>query len=615
MKSIIAIVALAAALLMLPAFLSLDGIMSEDSYRNADWLSTRLFDAWSYHSLHDFHEPPLWCPYVGGGYPNWQHPTDGTFSPFILTVALLGPVIGVKVNLLILIFLGGLGVFFLAHDIFGFHRWASLFAACSFMVGGWLPSMMLVGFYNLAFYFLIPLIVYFTLRAHVQLRWVVPAGLLLAIFIMQGVSGIYALSIFLSVLTLPGLFRRWQGGWRISGKPLAALVLILAIAAGAAAVKVIGMYELIERGRYVHGDGREGEQPAYPKARDFFYTDAVHFLNAAITHVPRQARYNEHGRPFTDEYAFLGLPWLTVLLFVFGAVLAWRRIWPLTIAGVFFLWLCFGPHGPVDLYRYVIWPVRPLREISQFYKYFNFFIYFVVTLVAAGAVDWMMRKAGDDRRGQVVVILCILTLVPFVLWHGALFGDLFKYSMPALDRSDNFHQVQASHDPLIGEGETIHREGVRPERLIEYYNLARNIGTIDWYADIYLPENAIPQFFITPEDEPRENPSYRGEVFFEEESNRVESYSFTANSQRAEVRVIQPGWLIFNQNYDAGWRRQGGEVGSRAGLLAVYLPRVGKTEVVLQYRPQLFYYGAGISLLTLLLVGIAWWLIRRQTVR
>jgi len=612
MKWPLAILAALAIVFMLPSFFVFNGLMSDDAFRMADWLSIRFFDAFFHTSVHQFGEFPFWCPYVGGGYPTFQHPSDGSFSPFILPVLFFGPVIGVKINLLILLFLGGLGVFLLGRDICGFGKWPALFSACAFMTAGWLPSMLLVGFYNLAMYMLVPLIVYFVLRAFRQIRFAIPAGVLFAVFSLQGVSGIYALGMFIGFLTLLHSFSWRDRRPRFRFKPAIALGIVLVVLLGVGAVKTLSVRELVGRGFYSHDMENAPDRYSYLDAVDFFYRSPMHFLESAVTHVSIEAEYdNQSAEPTSDEYSFLGLPWIAVLLFPFGAWFARKRLWALLLTGLIFLLLCFGPYFPIDFYSLLIWPLRPLRRISQFYKYFNFYIYFVLVLSVGGALHWLREKRQNDKTAVILTVFTFLLLGQSVIYNAPLFGELFKKPVPQLEQAESFYQVRTTHDPLNGHGFTLYREIVRPEQLTEYYNLSRNVGTIDWYADIYLPENAVPRFFVSPEGQAIDNADYRGEAWFTDDKNHVVSLSFTANSQRATVNAAHDGLLIFNQNYDPAWTSDSGAVENHEGHLAVRVS-AGTQEVIACYRPAIFFRGLAISLLSLVSCAVAWVLLTRR---
>ena len=168
----VAVVAAVAVAYAVPMFLQPLGIQGADPYRNNDWLSILALARWLHVALHDFGQFPLWCTHLGGGYPTVQHPSDLSLTPLALPVVLFGEVVGIKIDLAVLVFLGGLGMLLLARESLGLGPWGATFSAVAFQASGWLPSMMLVGFFNLAVYQLIPLILYFLIMKSVgKLSW------------------------------------------------------------------------------------------------------------------------------------------------------------------------------------------------------------------------------------------------------------------------------------------------------------------------------------------------------------------------------------------------------------------------------------------------------------
>jgi hypothetical protein len=617
----IAVIALVALGFGIPMVLEPAGIQGGDAYRNNDWLSILVFRQWLHHSVHELGQFPLWCPFLGGGYPTVQHPSDGSLTPLAIPVLLFGDVAGVKIDLVLLVFLGGLGVYLTARDHLGLSPRGALFSAVAFQAAGWLPSMLLVGFYNLALYQLIPLIVYFAVRAHGQLRFAIPAGVLFGFFAHVGAMGSAVLGLFLAVLTLACSVRRRRGRAPVTWRPSAALGLTVLIALGVAAVKLVGVADLRERGFYMHGWAADAmppsaepwnepppDSPVDYRSKDWsdsFYTSGAHFLAASVSHVPLEPATDAQGESLNDEYAFLGIPWTAALLFLPGLVLTWRRSLPFAIAGGTLLVLCFGPYSPLDLYRLVVWSMPPLRDISQFYKYGNFFVLLVITLASGGVFDAL----GDRRWVSPVSAVALASLLPFLAVHGTLTAERFRYPAPELPAADTFHQVRTAFNPLGDSDPFLYRELTRPLTLTEYHNVGRGVGTVDWYADIYLPENAIPATLISPTDGSQApNPHYRGEAWLDDGGGEVLQIFIRANSVDVVLDLDRPATLVVNQNHDPRWRSDAGAVEAQAGLLAVALDQPGRQVVQLRFVPRDIHAGIAISATTLLLCGVAWWL-------
>lgn len=592
-------------------FLNPDGIQSEDDFRNLDWLSTRLFDAFLHKSVNEFGQFPFWCPYFGGGYPVYQHPSSGSLTPLAPAVIVFGEIYGVKINLLCLLFLGGLGVFLLARNILKISNLAALFSALSYLVSGWFPSMMLVGFYNLAIYHLIPLILYFFVRSFSDRRHLIPAASLFAFFAWLATWGTVILAIFCVLLSIGYSFSRRDRSWRFTARPLTSLVLLGALTLIFVGPRLYEIHKLKSEGTYPHASVFLEKPYNTQDTWERFYQGPRHFLEGALGHVSRKARYDQNHLPLTSEYAFLGIPWSAFALFFFSVLVLRRRYLPWLAAGFIFTWLCFGPNSPVDLYKLTIWQAPFLRGIGDFFKYANYFILLTIVLPAGAALPHLLSRLKTKAAQGIAIGLIFSSLAPFAILHFLLFADLFKLDLPQRPYSKDFYQVKWQLRPRHPELEGLdYRELMRPAQFNSYYNLKRNIGTIDWYADIYLPENAIPKFVGDEHGQYARNPDYQGEAFFiGPGNNRVKELIIKANTIHAKVQLTEPARLVINQNHHPDWRAWPGEAESHRGLLSVVLEKPGSYEVVFRFQPRRFQVCLIFMAFSVLLSWLFWfWL-------
>ncbi len=182
----------------LPMFLHADGFLSGDAYRDNDWLTDRFFDLAARQTILQEGAFPMRSHLIGGGYPTLGQPFDGSWAPTLFAVLLLGPVWGVKLNLLLLLGLGVWGTWRLARDWLGLEPRPAAFAAAAFAVSGWLPSMMLVGFYPQALYMAAPGTLALFLAPR-RPRDRILAGALLFLLLQQGGNAFVATAGFLVV--------------------------------------------------------------------------------------------------------------------------------------------------------------------------------------------------------------------------------------------------------------------------------------------------------------------------------------------------------------------------------------------------------------------------------
>ena len=176
------------------------GIASGDEFRNNDWLNCRSFDVLTRQALFEHGQFPLRSHLVGGGFPTIAHPSDGSWAPTILAVLLFGDVLGVKINLLFFLLIGAWGVRRLAGSWLQLDEDAALFCALLFALSGWLPSMLLVGFYNQVFFFLCPAILALLLESKGRPDRLLWAGFLYFVVLQQGGHAYPAIGYFLAVV-------------------------------------------------------------------------------------------------------------------------------------------------------------------------------------------------------------------------------------------------------------------------------------------------------------------------------------------------------------------------------------------------------------------------------
>jgi len=210
-------------------FANPEGFVSGDSWRDNDWLNTRAFDLLASEALLEEGEFPLRSPYVGGGFPTLAHPSDGSWAPTLIPILVFGNVLGTKLLVLLFLFLGALGVYLLGRDQLQLRPESAGLAAVLMLVSGWLPSMLLVGFWNQVFYWLVPLVAWCLWRQKPKRHHLLVAAGLLFLALQQGGHAFSATVFFLAAAGwIRGAARTSQ--LRIGAASALALLLSLALA-------------------------------------------------------------------------------------------------------------------------------------------------------------------------------------------------------------------------------------------------------------------------------------------------------------------------------------------------------------------------------------------------
>ena len=484
----------------LPMFSVPDGIASGDLFRDNDWLNCRSFDLMTRQSLLEQGQFPLRSHLVGGGFPTIAHPSDGSWAPTLPAVLLLGDVLGVKVNVVLALLLGCWGVFGLARRFLGLGHGSSLYAALLFGFAGWLPSMLLVGFYNQLFYMALPGALLLLLTARARPHRLLLSGFLFFVVLQQGGVGFPCQVFFAAVLCwlvaaedaaadepawlrlgppllllllllgtlalarhhgplLAGggvvaaaaavaLVPRLRGHVRALGPWALRLGLVLVVASALGAGRLAGLHYLDNHGvRYQHTDVcKDAERD---RVHECFYRDVGDLFTGLTQRAPASTEYRSaQGRkvePKSNEYSWLGLTLPPLLLALAGVLLAGPRTALVALCGLFFLAVCLGWTLPLDAHRWLTTGLPGLASVGQPIKYYNFFLLLPLVLLAGAGLHGLTGALGRSRWPAASSVLWVVTFAllgwPFVQNRAAL-GELFRLPVKAAPVQPFHQQLQ-----------------------------------------------------------------------------------------------------------------------------------------------------------------------------
>ncbi|MFC2061739.1 hypothetical protein ACFLUV_04435 [Elusimicrobiota bacterium] len=160
-------------------------------------------------------------------------------------------------------------------------------------------------------------------------------------------------------------------------------------------------------------------------------------------------------------------------------------------------------------------------------------------------------------------------------------------------------------------GVNIEETRLRSKNSLGYYNFLRGIGTIDWYADkLNLPTSVQPRYliyadkdkiehtgYVLEEDTIVSNKNYKGEVYIINGEGEIQDYQVEPNKLKILVNMKSTLTIIINQNYDADWVSDAGDVVNHGNLIAVNLKDKGLKWITLTYRPKKFFFCLLFSLI------------------
>jgi len=595
----------------LPLLLRPGALAGPDTFRTFDWLETAKLDAFSRHALLSRGALPHWNPLLQGGFPQLCHPSDSSLSPLILPTLLFGEAAGMKLNVVLALALGALGVTLLGRDRLGLDPLLAAFAGCAYAVAGWVPSRVAVGYYESTLYAAFPLAVWLFLSSRGHPWRLLGATAMLALAAMHIHLGLPMLMLALVLLCLLEMARGALPAcflWRL---PLAC-----AGAAGLAAVKLIPMVS------YLQGLGFRRTENYL--TFDAFYASMADLGAKLVNVVPAVGQYDAAGMTSRGDFGFVGLGLPLALLAGAAMVLYWalprgQRV----VAGLalLFVWLCFGFNAPLDLFR-ALWSLPLFHSMRGALRYFSFGLVWFGCLLAAGGLQLLARRIpGPRARAAVVAALALVSLA----WPGARSAARYWSSFdgtivqPRRARG-GFYQVAINprDRSLHMGGDTSYDHG----NLLIYASLKAGLGTV--YMPEDLPSSPAARGLTTYDVHTRlyfPSPRYLGEARCATHRCQAKVVEVGPNHIRARASFERADTLLLNFNGGTGWEvAHDSTKGWQApkvsgGLLAVRFGGRGPAEVVLTRGPaEELWWGLAVTLAALAL-ALALTLLRARRIR
>ena len=527
---------------------------------NDDWTQIFAFAAFLRDSLLDG-ELPVRSPWLGGGFPILGHPEYPVLSPFTPLVLLVGPILGVKLIVLVVLAAGAVGTFLYCRDTLGTAPESAAMASSLLIASGWTTAILESGNYPQIHYFWLPLMAWLLARPG---GWRVDGSLAFACLI-----GATALTDgHLNTVILFGLVAVLVLAQSRRFAPR--LLLFLGLTAALAAFKLLPTFALLRLEDRAIEDYAGGLQVGAFAAADF--------VGLAC-------------RP--DGFALGPLPWLVAGV----ALLNWRRALPLLVLGGLGFWLALGPKAPVDLF-WLITRLPVLGSIDAPTKYLVFSVGFAVIALAALGVD----RAAVRFRPALAVAATLGAVVPLLAtaWP----------TLTALFTEPDVPRVRRPYEPLITDAfDTGAWAGPRDRRPDLYAYYQKGIPLVRWEDNFRLPTGQRPAWTLSLAGELAPAPGYLGAAWTAE--GPLQAPEWTANSVTVALSPATDGRLVtpvtINQNGSMNWRcavNGGRDAGVQRpegpdALLAVTAP-VDATLLRCEYQSPDFRLGAWISALTAL---------------
>ena len=578
-----------------------------------DWDQHLFYHAVPRRAILSYHQLPLWNPYYCGGTAMLANPQTRALSPALLVHLVLGTVRGIKVDIWLHYAVGLLGVYVAGRSL-AMCRLGACLASFIFMFSSAYALHLTVGHTWILPAALIPWVLLSLAKSYRDRRYAIATGALLALIFLDG--GHYVLPITALFVTAGALLYAVPGNVRRSA---AVLVLVSLFALGFSAIKLLPSVE------FLRTYPRQGEAGSGASLMSLYHMtlNPDQRLETIDRYSPQADFFSGMANGLSENGMYLG--WLGLALALVGLVTTAKRHWRPTLCLVLALWLYFGIHAPISLWRVV----HRLPVFSQMGPVTRFRFLVLICLAFFAGVGltrlqgWLHRVCR--RRIVPQAILMVIVVGVFVDLASTARPILASaFAIPALAGSEKgaspapaqpgFRQIDRlpCYDPGGFTANTSWYEHVGAHAVptqttfsAMYPAFLRNQGTVRAYEPVP----------VVPYARPFDHRDYRGEVYLWPPVGQAEFVYWSPNRLIIEVRAERDTRLMVNQNFAPGWHVSGDrtrKVLPSEGLLSLPITPWDR-RVELYYRPASFVIGAAFTGMTSLIAAawLAWTPIRR----
>jgi hypothetical protein len=514
-----------------------------------------------------YHQFPFWNPWASGGVPFLAYPISSFLSPaFMLTVA-FGPVVGPKLRILLVLWVGLCGGYLLGRR-FAPGRFAPFLCAFVYMFSSWYPLYMSHWHDEFIPFAYLPWLLLFYEKGLDDMRWCAGGGPVLALMIFEG--GIYPVPYALLFLSLYALL---EAVIRKRLLPIGVFLITVILGLALSGVKLLPMTEFLSR-----------------NPRPTFWKEPVLSWLA----LPRMFL----GRDQISETNFTGawLGWweygayvgvLPVLLAVSAPFLARKRALPVGIMALLFFSLMFGDYGVMSPWHWI--HRLPMFASLHDPVRFRVVLIFCLALMSAMAVsrleEWVRVFHGEWPWALTMAlgIATVAVVTDLTVVSAPIYTSVSTSAPLEPKRSGPFHQVRLPKEE---------QQGPR-----SFLCFLQNEGLINNYDGFDLPLVAV---------RAHNEPGYTGEAWFAQGMGTINTLVWSPNRLGYTVELTGADILVVNQRYDPGWKADDGRlVFSRGGIIALSVGPADK-KINLRYVPPFFYPGCVLSVLGALAAFVVW---------
>jgi hypothetical protein len=528
-------------------------------------------------SMLRYHEFPSWNPFACGGFPAWGYVEADTIvvSPFLPAYVLLPISLALRVEVMGMAAIGAAGAWAAASRFSSSYAARALVAVLWAVNGRWALQTASGHTWHLAYAWM-PWCLYFFERARqpdARVRDFAGGGVVIAMLVYAG--GIYPLP---HTVLLLGVYAALLVVLERSPRPLLTLAALGALGVALAAPKLLPLLDGFKKAPRLI----ESTETLDPGALLALLTSRDQHFGS------RPARVSPYGWHEWGMYisAAGALVLLAAVVFVQG-----RREAALKAVGVLFFVLGFGAFHPAAPWTWLhaSVPIFRSQHVPSRFLYTAVLVFAVVAAAGIGRVveRWKTRAPWLDAVAAALVF--------GLAWDIGRVAQLPMAEAMWMVPPDNIHAARPFHFEQEPPLQYKRRDWAGPM----YLAMLANTGVINCYG-------APP--FDRKGARPVGAPDYHGEVWLTGQGKATIA-EWSPNHVVVDVRGADAGsMLVYNMNYDEGWRSDAGPVVPHQNAVATQLGG-GDARVTFRYRPPNLALGV---LLAALAVGTLVWLDRRE---
>jgi len=536
-------------------------------------------------AIHTFNEFPIWNPYFGGGIPWAGMVWNPGISPMSLILILFGEVIGIKLWLFCTYLFGAIGMYLMCHNCLNTSRPAASLAGMLFVGSLWAAGRFISGNYLEFSFLLLPLCIYL-LNCVISFKLIGIFSPILYLFAL-GAFGKYEIFLMMPFILFITIAYRKENRLSIC-QILIGFILTFIVFIGLSLHKLLPLLEIINSNIAEFRVPKTGLR-------------ALEIIKM-IVEVTRLKSINN----------IIGVGVGGVLLVFIAFLLNWRKSLGLALVLIAAFLLTMGPNTPLF---HVVNSIPILDTIKSYPKYFNGFILFSLCALTSLGIDCVLplvssrptERSIDRWQWLTIFLIFSFIVLPPSITSFRTYKNGFRLKPFKTYEGDFFH---VSEERLIGSRRKYRTPNMKNIDTIMYYNLLRNRGTITWYGNFILPENAAPKYIVNHNGNVVRNEDYKGEIYCPKSTREacdINNYRFTFNTISLELgKEFSANRVVFNFNFHPGWSSKDAKVVNANGLLAVDLNDNSRTSNIIYLRFVDRRFNVGVKIFLVTFIG---WLI------